>query len=665
MKKNVISIYVVILLGVLAFNLNILYADNAPYPKNNPKEDLAPTEVCVYTDAGYFGYEKCWKHGGVGEYFHVGNNLPSEFVNTISSIRVGSEVECMVFTDDYYKGFRILYTKDIENLSTGKYDWNDQIESLRIISKEALKSPNMVCIFTDAGYVGNKKCYVIEPRQRYILLKHIAPAISSIRLSENVGCMLFENTYFSGYGINTGKYKVHLVKEFGTYKRIWRAESLIVYRKDEGNPVGVRLMSRSWYKQFFPLPGDSIFYSLQPRFNNIRWVTFLDGKGQENLFADLYDTNGKVLTLSGNAEHSYDLETLNWNNRVVVAIRVYTTPPPQIETAAPKQSPQHDKATNTGYIANLLAKKYPNLSGTWKSNMGLVYQISQSGNKLSYEDPLMHKPVNGTVDGKTVTVSWMEGTASKELKGTVTSMEGENIAKTISWANGVIFNKLAKSPTVTATPSQPSQVDMATGGVTSNMLKQYSDLSGTWKSNMGLVYQISQSGNKLSYQDPLMHKTVNGTTDGKTVTVSWTEGNAVKNLKGTITSVGNDNKAKQITWANGAIFKRLSTIPTQPPKVEMSTGYVAAQKGVQQVDLSGTWNSNIGLVYQISQNGNKLTYQDPMMHKTVNGTIDGKTVTVSWTEGNAVKNLKGSITLVGGDGKAKRIEWENSVVYHR
>ena len=85
----------------------------------------------------------------------------------------------------------------------------------------------------------------------------------------------------------------------------------------------------------------------------------------------------------------------------------------------------------------------------------------------------------------------------------------------------------------------------------------------------------------------------------------------------------------------------------------------------QYPELFCTWNSNIGLVYQISQNGNKISYQDPMMHKPVSGTIDGKTVTVSWTEGNAVKNLKGTITLVGGDGKAKRIEWENSVVFNR
>ena len=54
-----------------------------------------------------------------------------------------------------------------------------------------------------------------------------------------------------------------------------------------------------------------------------------------------------------------------------------------------------------------------------------------------------------------------------------------------------------------------------------------------------------------------------------------------------------------------------------------------------------------------------------MMHKPVNGTVDGKTVTVSWMEGNAAKNLKGTVTEVGNNGKAKRIEWKNSVVFHR
>jgi len=107
----------------------------------------------------------------------------------------------------------------------------------------------------------------------------------------------------------------------------------------------------------------------------------------------------------------------------------------------------------------------------------------------------------------------------------------------------------------------------------------------------------------------------------------------------------------------------LSTV--EPPKVEMATGYVAAQKGGQQVDLSGRWTSNIGLIYQISQNGSKLSYQDPMMHKPVNGTVDGKTVTVSWTEGNAVKNLKGTITSMASDNRAKTISWANGVIFQR
>ena len=114
---------------------------------------------------------------------------------------------------------------------------------------------------------------------------------------------------------------------------------------------------------------------------------------------------------------------------------------------------------------------------------------------------------------------------------------------------------------------------------------------------------------------------------------------------------------------------RLPATPTQITKLKEASGFVTtpgakAQDG-QQIDFSGKWNSNIGLVYQISQNRTNFSYQDPMMHKPVNGTIDGKTVTVSWTEGNAVKNLKGTITSTGNDGKAKRIEWENSVVYHR
>jgi hypothetical protein len=114
---------------------------------------------------------------------------------------------------------------------------------------------------------------------------------------------------------------------------------------------------------------------------------------------------------------------------------------------------------------------------------------------------------------------------------------------------------------------------------------------------------------------------------------------------------------------------RLPGASTQPPKVEMSTGYVTAPgakaQGDQHFDLSGTWKSNIGLVYKINQKWNEISYQDPMMHKPVNGTVDGNTVTVSWMEGNAMKSLKGTITSVGNDGVAKRIEWQNNVIYHR
>jgi hypothetical protein len=114
---------------------------------------------------------------------------------------------------------------------------------------------------------------------------------------------------------------------------------------------------------------------------------------------------------------------------------------------------------------------------------------------------------------------------------------------------------------------------------------------------------------------------------------------------------------------------RLFGASAKSPKVEMAKGYVtspgAKTQGGQQVGLSGTWSSNIGLVYKINQNGNKISYQDPMMHKQVNGTVDGKTVTVSWMEGNAMKSIKGTITSVGNNGIAKRIDWQNGVIFNR
>ena len=111
MRKNVILLCIVIFLGVLAFNLNILYADNTPYPKDNPKEDLAPTEVCVYTDVGYLGYEKCWKVKP-GQRYVLVNKVPPGFGNKISSIRMGYLTKLFIFRNAYFADNRLFISDD-------------------------------------------------------------------------------------------------------------------------------------------------------------------------------------------------------------------------------------------------------------------------------------------------------------------------------------------------------------------------------------------------------------------------------------------------------------------------------------------------------------------------------------------------------------------------
>jgi hypothetical protein len=175
---------------------------------------------------------------------------------------------------------------------------------------------------------------------------------------------------------------------------------------------------------------------------NIQAVKF-SGYPRKDLFIDLYDANGNVLTLSPKDETFtglIKLEPLYWHNKVK-AIRVYATPPPQIEKAVPKTSPQHDKTAGISNLASMLAKKIPDLSGAWKSNIGLVYKISQKWYEISNQDPMMNKPVKGTVAGNTVTVSWMEGNAIKSIKGTITQVGNDGQAKRIEWQNSVVFHR--------------------------------------------------------------------------------------------------------------------------------------------------------------------------------------------------------------------------------
>lgn len=86
----------------------------------------------------------------------------------------------------------------------------------------------------------------------------------------------------------------------------------------------------------------------------------------------------------------------------------------------------------------------------------------------------------------------------------------------------------------------------------------------------------------------------------------------------------------------------------------------------EEVDIAGTWDSNIRAIYKIVQDGSTFSWTTDNLgwDETATGTITGSTVEASWSGKNGYGSATGTIKS-GPDGKTNRIEWTNGVVFFR
>lgn len=84
----------------------------------------------------------------------------------------------------------------------------------------------------------------------------------------------------------------------------------------------------------------------------------------------------------------------------------------------------------------------------------------------------------------------------------------------------------------------------------------------------------------------------------------------------------------------------------------------------QVPDISGTWKSSIGLVYEISQTGNGFTWHVASINQRAEGTIEGDAVKASW-RGLLRRDSATGKVIRDASGRAVRIEWSNGVVFTR
>jgi len=90
----------------------------------------------------------------------------------------------------------------------------------------------------------------------------------------------------------------------------------------------------------------------------------------------------------------------------------------------------------------------PDISGQWQSNLGVVYTLTQIGDKFTWHMPSTNQTGFGDIDGTNVSAVWPIGFAT----GTVT-VDAANRGITINWSNGVIFTRPASPSPTPPTPA--------------------------------------------------------------------------------------------------------------------------------------------------------------------------------------------------------------------
>ena len=80
------------------------------------------------------------------------------------------------------------------------------------------------------------------------------------------------------------------------------------------------------------------------------------------------------------------------------------------------------------------------INGAWGSNIGVDYQITQTGNSFRWvvERGIPGETGNGSIDGNKVRASWSGPKGSGSASGVVVVVGGPT---KIEWSNGVIFLK--------------------------------------------------------------------------------------------------------------------------------------------------------------------------------------------------------------------------------
>jgi len=432
--------------------------------------------------------------------------------------------------------------------------------------------PNEIIVYEHANFVGRYMRFRLEPGVRYLLVRVLPESmndvISSIQVGSNAAVMLFEDASFEDmdghfsvplYKPHRFPFSDHIVRESERTPVSFLGDSissLIVFRKELLQPSGVWLSDQGrndYGYKFFPLSssgGEAGYGGLREMNDDANEVIVYpndpSAPAYGKVFATLYehsDFSGRNITLPGAdgvmpADGLFKLNAYQFGD-ITSSLRVRVVEPvvlaqvgkvalPESTSARTTAPPAPDKKEAPSDRTPTLpqAVPVPDISGLWKNDSGLRYTIVQSGERFEWTVANSDERGQGTMTGNEVSVSWKGFLTFGSATGKVT-LDPSGRATEIVWSNGARFFREALSL----------------------------DISGPWKSSVGLHYTIVQSGATFEWTVANSDERGQGTIQGNDLSVSWKGLLVSGSATGKITR-SSSGRATEIVWSNGARFIR-------------------------------------------------------------------------------------------------------------
>lgn len=334
-------------------------------------------------------------------------------------------------------------------------------------------APNEVRVFKHPDFVGDSASYKVEAGMRHKLassLGNLDNAISSILVGSDVAIMAFGNPGFDSIlpGPALGETQKLLPAEWND-----SISSLVVFRKKDfgellsnRDPYGVYLIkllpgNRGQFR-FIPLPEEGEDVETRHALLGADWDDQVSdiqmGRKVEITLFDGPKFQGEPLYLPGASPNlvngvgvasqlSFHLGKYDFSNRASsLIVRVYGAPPETPErtgggTGATHRAPPAGEAAKPVEMKLGTIKLEPiDISGIWKSNIGLVYDISQNKDKFTWRVRGQSQIGEGTIAGDSVNVIWTDPKGRGGAQGKIT-LDRSGKAVRIQWSNGVVFTR--------------------------------------------------------------------------------------------------------------------------------------------------------------------------------------------------------------------------------